>query len=355
MKKIIHIDMDAYFASIEIRENPSLKGKCVIVGGLPDSRGVVATCSYEARKYGIHSGMSSYQAWKLCPQAVFVHGHFKLYKEVSEQIRAIFHQYTDLVEPMSLDEAYLDVTENKINEPDAVKIARLIKQDIWNTTQLTCSAGVSYNKFLAKIASELQKPDGLSVITPENTREILFSLPIEKFYGIGKVTAARMKKMGIKNGEDLYNQDLSFLISNFGKAGVYYYQVVRGIDDREVITEFEPKTVSCENTFEKDLDDINDILAELEKLIERLINRLAFQGIMGKNIFIKIKYDNFEVITRSCPLPEPTADRAILYEYAEKLLLSNWDHSRKIRLLGVGVGKLDLEKPEKEEQLEIPI
>lgn len=355
MKKIIHIDMDAYFASIEIRENPSLKGKCVIVGGLPDSRGVVATCSYEARKYGIHSGMSSYQAWKLCPQAVFVPGHFKLYKEVSEQIRAIFHQYTDLVEPMSLDEAYLDVTENKLNEPDAVKIARLIKQDIWNTTQLTCSAGVSYNKFLAKIASELQKPDGLSVITSENTREILFSLPIEKFYGIGKVTAARMKKMGIKNGEDLYNQDLSFLISNFGKAGVYYYQVIRGIDDREVITEFEPKTVSCENTFEKDLDDINDILAELEKLIERLINRLAFQGIMGKNIFIKIKYDNFEVITRSCPLPEPTADRAILYEYAEKLLLSNWDHSRKIRLLGVGVGKLDIEKPEKEEQLEIPI
>lgn len=347
--------MDAYFASIEIREDPSLKGKCVIVGGLPDSRGVVATCSYEARKYGIHSGMSSYQAWKLCPQAVFVPGHFKLYKEVSEQIRSIFHNYTDLVEPVSLDEAYLDVTENKLNEPDAVKIARLIKQDIWNTTNLTCSAGVSYNKFLAKIASELEKPDGLSVITEDNTQEILFLLPIEKFFGIGKVTAARMKKMGIKNGEDLYKQDLSDLIRNFGKAGVYYYQVLRGIDNREVITEFEPKTVSCENTFDRDLDEVNEILTELKQLIERLINRLALKGITAKNIFIKIKYDNFEVITRSCPLPEPTADRTILYENAEKLLLANWDNSRKIRLLGVGVGKLDSERIVKDVQMEIPI
>jgi DNA polymerase-4 len=189
--------MDAYFAASEIREDPSLKGKCGIVGGSPNGRGVVSTCSYEARKFGVHSGMSSHQAWKLCPQGIFVHSHFKLYKEVSEQIRAIFFSYTDLVEPMSLDEAYLDVTANKAGLDDPVEIARLIKADILETTRLTCSAGVSFNKFLAKIGSELNKPDGLSVITPENAREILFALPIEKFHGLGRVTAARMKKMGI--------------------------------------------------------------------------------------------------------------------------------------------------------------
>ncbi|HOY85746.1 MAG TPA: DNA polymerase IV, partial [Candidatus Syntrophosphaera sp.] len=212
MKKIIHVDMDAYFAAIEIREDPSLKGKCVIVGGSPNGRGVVSTCSYEARKFGVHSGMSSHQAWKLCPQGIFVHSHFKLYKEISEQIRAIFHHYTDLVEPLSLDEAYLDVTQNKADEPDPVEIARQIKAEILATTRLTCSAGVSYNKFLAKIGSDLQKPDGLCVITPENAQEILFGLPVEKFHGIGRVTAARMNKMGIHNGEDLHAREMLDLI-----------------------------------------------------------------------------------------------------------------------------------------------
>jgi DNA polymerase-4 len=355
MKKIIHIDMDAYFAAIEIREDPSLIGKCVIVGGPPNSRGVVSTCSYEARKFGIHSGMSSHQAWKLCPQGVFVHSHFKLYKEISEQIRSIFHKYTDLVEPMSLDEAYLDVTDNKVGEPDAVNIARRIKAEILEQTRLTCSAGVSFNKFLAKIGSELNKPDGLAVITEENAQEVLFQLPIEKFHGIGRVTAARMRKLGILNGEDLFNKDMRFMIRHFGKTGLYYYQVVRGIDNREVITESDPKSVSCESTFYTDLDSIDDLLAELRDLVDRLVNRLSFKNIQGRNIVIKIKYDNFEYITRSCPLPEATADKELLFEYAQKLLVANWDASRKIRLLGVGVGRLDLGDGQGSEQLEIPV
>lgn len=355
MKKIIHIDMDAYFAAIEIREDPSLKGKCVIVGGPPNSRGVVSTCSYEARKFGVHSGMSSHQAWKLCPEGIFVRSHFHLYKEVSEQIRCIFHQYTDLVEPMSLDEAYLDVTANKVNEPDAVEIARRIKAEILSTTRLTCSAGVSFNKFLAKIGSETNKPDGLCVITEENAQEILFALPIGKFHGIGRVTAARMQKLGIHNGEDLYNRELRDMIRNFGKIGVYYYQVVRGIDDREVITEFEPKSISCENTFHNDLGEMEELIAELRELVDRLVNRMSFKDIQGKNVVIKIKYDNFEYITRSCPLPEPTADKGLLFEYAQKLLIANWDEGRKIRLLGVGVGKLDLGPNAGCDQLEIQV
>ncbi len=355
MKKIIHVDMDAYFAAIEIREDPSLKGKCVIVGGSPNSRGVVSTCSYEARIFGVHSGMSSHQAWKLCPQGVFVHSHFHLYKEVSEQVRAIFHSYTDLVEPMSLDEAYLDVTENKIGEPDAVEIARRIKADILGATRLTCSAGVSFNKFLAKIGSELNKPDGLSVITPENAREILFRLPIEKFHGIGRVTAARMRKLGIQNGEDLFNQDLKSMLRHFGKTGLYYYQVVRGIDNRDVITESDPKSISCETTFDTDLNDIDELLSILQDLVDRLVNRMSYKNIQGKNVVVKIKYDNFEYITRSCPLPETSSDKSVLFDYAQKLLIANWESGRKIRLLGVGVGKLELGDLQDCAQLELPI
>jgi len=341
MKKIIHIDMDAYFAAIEIRENPSLKGKCVIVGGSPNSRGVVSTCSYEARKYGIHSGMSSYQAWKLCPQAVFVHSGFGLYKEVSSQIREVFYSITDLVEPMSLDEAYLDVTENKINEADPVKIARHIKDEVLRITRLTCSAGVSYNKFLAKIGSDMNKPDGLTVINPEDAQRVLFSLPIGKFHGIGKVTAARMKKMGIHNGEDLHKRDLKELIKYFGKAGFFYFNVVRGIDNRELHTNWEPKSISCESTFHEDLADINELLQELRRLSDKLATRMSLKKLQGQNLVLKVKYDNFELNTRSIAMPHFTNERETLYRYAEQLLISNWDANRKVRLLGLGVGKLD--------------
>lgn len=347
--------MDAYFAAIEIREDPSLKGKCVIVGGPPNSRGVVSTCSYEARKYGIRSGMASHMAWKLCPQGVFVHSHFKLYKEISEQIRAIFHSYTDVVEPMSLDEAYLDVTQNKIDEHDPVIIAKNIKHDILTTTRLTCSAGVSFNKFLAKIGSELNKPDGLCVITRENSQDILFSLPISKFHGIGKVTAAKMQKLGINTGEDLSRWEMRDLVKRFGKIGAFYYNVVRGIDDREVITSFDPKSVSCESTFHEDVSDVDFLLEELQRLVDRLVNRMSYKNIQGRQILIKLKYDNFEYLTRSGPLPELTSDKSVLFEYAQKLLVGTWDENRKIRLLGVGVGKLDLGGDIPKEQLYIPL
>ncbi|MCK9557169.1 MAG: DNA polymerase IV [Candidatus Cloacimonetes bacterium] len=343
MKKIIHIDMDAYFAAIEIRENPSLKGKCVIVGGSPHSRGVVSTCSYEARKYDVHSGMSSFQAWKLCPQAVFVHSHFKLYGEISKQIREVFHSWTDMVEPMSLDEAYLDVTQNKMGEADPVKIARMIKDEVKKQTRLSCSAGVSFNKFLAKIGSDLNKPDGLAIITPENAQDILFALPIGKFHGIGKVTAARMRKMGINTGKDLYDRSLRDLVKHFGKAGHFYYNVVRGIDDRDVVTYWEPKSISCENTYYEDIGNLDELLIKIRALADKLSSRMCYKNIQGTSLTLKIKYANFELITRSSTLPEPSNDKEIIYSFAEQLLIANWDASRKVRLLGLGVGKLDCE------------
>ncbi|MCB5253030.1 MAG: DNA polymerase IV [Candidatus Cloacimonadaceae bacterium] len=353
MKKIIHVDMDAYFAAIECREDPSLKGKCVIVGGPPNSRGVVSTCSYEARKYGVHSGMSSHQAWRICPQAVFVHSNFHLYKEVSRQVRDIFYSWTDKVQPMSLDEAYLDVSENKMDEPDAVKIAQAIKDEVYRTTQLSCSAGVSYNKFLAKIGSDLNKPDGLTVITKENAREILFALPIGKFHGIGKVTSARMKKMGIHNGADLYQRSLEELMRIFGKAGFFYYNAVRGIDQREVVSVWEPKSISCENTFEEDIADLNILLDQLKKLAERLSSRMNLNDLRGQSLVLKLKYENFELITRSLILPESTNKYQVLYEYAEQLLIANWDVSRKVRLLGLGVTKLDCESDSEQITLDL--
>ncbi len=341
MRKIIHVDMDAYFAAIEIRENPDLAGKCVIVGGPPNSRGVVSTCSYEARKYGIRSGMASHQAWKLCPEAVFVHSSFGLYKEITEQIRDIFQRYTDVIEPMSLDEAYLDVSENKLSEPDPVIIARRIKEEIKAETGLTASAGVSYNKFLAKIGSDLNKPDGLSIIMPENAQDILFRLPVSKFHGIGQVTAMRLNKMGIFTGEDLYNTDLKVLGRAFGKAGFYFYQVVRGIDNRELICSWEPKSISCEHTFNSDIADVEDLNSALGQISQRLSERMQRKGIAGTSLVLKIKYNNFQTITRACPLPESTDDAQSLYKYAQQMLVAHWDSKRSVRLLGLGLNKLD--------------
>jgi len=347
--------MDAYYAAIEIRENPALKGKCVIVGGSPNSRGVVSTCSYEARPFGVRSGMASSQAWRLCPQGVFIFPNFKLYKEVSEQIREVFQRYTDLIEPMSLDEAYLDVTENKIDEQYATTIAHRIKQEILQTTRLTCSAGVSYNKFLAKIGSELNKPDGLAVIPPQKAQEILFNLPIEKFYGIGKVTAARMKKLDINTGKELHDLPMKEMIRHFGKTGLFYYYVVRGIDNREVITERNPKSISCEDTFDRDIDDLTELLELLKQVVSRLTNRMQRKQINGQSVILKLKYDNFEYITRTQNIPYLTNDPDQIYRTAELLLIQNWDKNRKIRLLGVGLNKLDTEIDDQAEQLVIPL
>ena len=341
MKKIIHVDMDMYFAALEIREDPSLKGKCVIVGGTPNGRGVVSTCSYEARKFGVHSGMSSYQAWNLCPQGIFLRPNFKLYKEVSAQIREIFYSWTDQVEPMSVDEAYLDVSVNKRNVDDAMEIARQIKAEILAKTQLTCSAGVSYNKFLAKIASDLEKPDGLVHIPAERAQEVLFALPIRKFHGIGKVTAAKMQKMGINNGRDLFARELNELVKIFGKPGYFYYQVVRGIDNRDLVTESEPKSISCETTFDSDIGNLEELQQVLGKLSTRLAERISRKKTTAQCFFLKIKYDNFENVSRSCAFKDFVYDPQTLYKYGEMMLIANWDSSRKIRLLGMGVSKLD--------------
>ena len=350
-RKIIHVDMDAYFAAVEIRENPELKGKCVIVGGPPNSRGVVSTCSYEARKFGVHSGMSSYQAWNLCPQGVFVHSSFHLYKEITAQIRAIFALYTDIIEPMSLDEAYLDVTECKTGETDPVQIASEIKAKILETTRLTCSAGVSYNKFLAKIGSDLEKPDGLVHIPPERAQELLFKLPIGKFHGIGRVTAARMQKLGITCGADLYKWELKDLLKRFGKVGMFYYQVIRGIDNRDLVTTWDPKSISCEHTFDSDISSMEELLESLQALSQRLANRMQQKNITGGTIVLKLKYDNFEYITRTASLPEFTNAAEVLYKCGEQLLIQHWDSSRSIRLLGLGSGKLDLGKDDSDQQL----
>lgn len=351
MRKIIHVDMDAYFAAIEIRENPSLKGKCVIVGGAPNSRGVVTTCSYEARKFGVRSGMPSHQAWNLCPQGVFVHCNFQLYKAVSAQIKEIFYRYTDLVEPASLDEAYLDVTQNKAGIADAATIAKMIKQDILNQTRLTCSAGVSFNKFLAKIGSDMNKPDGLTIISPSNASEILFALPVHKFHGIGKVTAAKMQKLGIHTGADLYRLELKDLVHHFGKVGLFFYNIIRGTDPREVVCSWDPKSISCENTFEEDIGDIRELISQLDEITDRLASRMRQKGIKGRSLTLKIKYASFEINTRSFPLPELTFDKHIIMDCAQKLLVANWRESDKIRLLGVGIGKLDLGKDDAEAQL----
>ncbi len=347
--------MDAYYAAIEIRENSSLKGKCVIVGGSPNSRGVVSTCSYEARVYGVRSGMATSQAWRLCPQAIFIYPNFALYKEVSDQIREIFARYTDLIEPVSLDEAYLDVTDNKIGEQYATTIARRIKEEILETTRLTCSAGISYNKFLAKIGSELQKPDGMVVITPQKAQEIMFALPIDKFHGIGKVTAARMKKLGIITGKELHDLPMKEMLRHFGKTGLFYYYVVRGIDHREVITERNPKSISCEDTFDRDIDDLKELLVLLKQVVTRLTNRMQRKHINGQSVILKLKYDNFEYITRSQNLAYLINDPDQIYHIAELLLIQNWDKNRKIRLLGVGLSKLDTEMDDRAEQLIIPL
>ncbi len=355
MRKIIHVDMDAFYAAVEIRENPSLKGKCLIVGGSPNSRGVVSTCSYEARKFGVRSGMPCSQAWRLCPQGIFVNCNFGLYREASAKIREVFHRYTSLVEPVSLDEAYLDVTTNLIDEPDSMVIARRIKQEIMEATQLTCSVGVSFNKFLAKIGSEMQKPDGLSQITPENASEILFALPIGKFHGIGSVTAAKMQKMGIHTGADLHKWSATDLVNHFGKMGLFFYNVVRGIDEREVISYRDPKSISCEHTFNEDISDMKELVQNLKDLVERLVIRMHNKNIRGKSIMLKIKYDNFELVTRSASLTQSTADQKTIFKHAQRLLVENWDESRKIRLLGVGLSRLDLDSSTSEEQLFLDI
>ena len=340
IRKIIHVDMDAFYASVEQRDNPELRGKPVIVGGAPNSRGVVATCSYEARKYGIHSAMPSSTAYRLCPQAIFVRPRFEVYEKISGQIREIFHEYTDLVEPLSLDEAFLDVTENKKDIPLATDVAKEILKNIYQKTGLTASAGVSFNKFLAKVASNVHKPYGITVVTPKKADHFIDCLPIGKFFGIGKVTEKKMHSLGIKTGADLRKVSEGELSKHFGKVGRFYYNIVRGIDNREVTPHHTRKSISQEITLDKDINDRRQMEQILEKMARSLEEYLEQKHIKGRTITLKVKYHNFKSITRSITIPEAVNEAAIIMKYAAVLLDKTDAGKIKVRLLGIGLSNL---------------
>ena len=339
-RKIIHIDMDAFFAAVEIRDNPKLKGKPVIIGSDPrqtGGRGVVSTCSYEARAFGIHSAMSSKEAYERCPQAVFISGNYEKYKTVGLEIRAIFKRYTDLIEPMSIDEAYLDVTENKLGIKSAVKIARLIQQDIWQELHLTASAGVSYNKFLAKMASDYQKPHGLTVILPDQAQDFLKQMDIAKFYGVGKKTVERLHEMGIYTGADLLDVSEVTLIDRFGRLGYELYRKARGIHNSPVKSDRIRKSIGKEKTYGKILQVEEDIKKELTLLSEKVAHNLSKQDKAGKIIILKIRYADFSTLTRRKSLPQATQDTSQISQTALQLYEELADKEKGIRLLGITV------------------
>jgi len=340
LRKIIHIDMDAYFAAVEQRDNPQYRNKPIIVGGKPDSRGVVATCSYEARKFGIHSAMPSSQAYRLCPQAIFVKPRFEVYKEVSVSIRRVFSEYTELVEPLSLDEAYLDVTDVSRCQGSATLIAKEIKQKIRQQTELIASAGISYNKFLAKIASDINKPDGLYLITPEQGPKFIEQLAVGKFHGIGKATEKKMLALGIKTGNDLKQWSLPLLVQYFGKSGQHYFNIARGIDNRPVNNYRPSKSVGVEITFQKDIEDQTVILQQLYALLENALTKLAAKQMTAHTLTIKLKYHDFVQITRSKTLPQAITNIEGFEIILADLLKDTDIGTKKVRLLGVALSSL---------------
>lgn len=342
LRKIIHIDMDAFYASVEQRDFPQYRRKPIAVGGSPQGRGgVVATCSYEARAFGVRSAMSSKVAVRLCKDLIFVYPRFEVYKQVSQQIRAIFYRYTDLVEPLSLDEAYLDVTTDHLGIGSALEIARQIKKAIRDELQLTASAGISVNKFAAKVASDLHKPDGFTFIGPSRLEKFMEQLAVEKFFGVGKVTAARMKKMGLHTGADLKRLTEAELIQHFGKVGRFYYRIVRGLDDREVRTERTAKSIGAEDTFPFDLTERVQLHHELEKIALHVQSRLARHQQQGRTITVKVKYHDFRQITRSHSLPEVTRDLEVIENTAKKLLDESFIPGQQVRLLGISVSNFN--------------
>lgn len=339
-RKIIHIDMDAFFAAVEIRDNPKLKGKPVIIGSDPrqtGGRGVVSTCSYEARAFGVHSAMSSKEAYERCPQAVFISGNYEKYKAVGLEIRAIFKRYTDLIEPMSIDEAYLDVTENKLGIKSAVKIARLIQEDIWQELHLTASAGVSYNKFLAKMASDYRKPHGLTVILPDQAEDFLKQMDIAKFHGVGKKTVERLHEMGIYTGADLLDISEVTLIDRFGRLGFDLYRKVRGIHNSPVKSNRIRKSIGKEKTYGKILQVEEDIKKELTLLSEKVAHNLSKQDKAGKIIILKIRYADFSTLTKRKSLASATQDKEQIERTAHEIYDSLEEQPRGIRLLGLTV------------------
>ncbi len=342
--------MDAFYASVEQRDNPSYKGKPLAVGGSRE-RGVVAAASYEARKFGVRSAMSSALAYKKCPHIIFVKPRFEVYKSVSDQIRAIFFDYTDLVEPLSLDEAYLDVTNNKKGFPSATLIAKEIRERIFLKTGLTASAGISVNKFLAKTASDIDKPNGQTLIAPGKALDFISGLPISKFFGIGKVTADKMHQLGILSGADLRKREEAELIRLFGKAGRYYYQIARGIDDRPVNPNRIRKSIGAENTFDHNLQQKEEMKAELADIAEQVASRLQKYSRQGRTLTLKIKFADFVQITRSKTLTSLFSSRKVIEETAYELLAQENLEGKEVRLLGITVSGLDV--PETSGQLTI--
>lgn len=340
MRKIIHVDMDAFYASVEQYDDPSLRGRPLAVGGSA-RRGVVAAASYEARRFGVRSAMPSSRAARLCPQLIFVKPRFERYREVSTQVRSVFYQATDLVEPLSLDEAYLDVTKNYRQEPSAIRLAQWLRAEILRLTGLTASAGISYNKFLAKVASDLNKPNGQAVILPDQAKAFMRQLPVERFHGIGQATAGRMKTLGIHTGADLADWPLGRLLSTFGRAGQHYYDICRGVDRREVKPHRERKSVGAEDTFEQDLDTRHQLLAELHALAGKVVTRARRAQVRGHTVTLKLRYGDFTTITRSRTQTAALSDQNSLYLCAEALLDGCWQQGRGVRLLGLTLGRLE--------------
>ena len=337
---ILHIDMDAFYASIEQRDHPELRGRAVIVGGSPDKRGVVASCSYEARQFGIHSAMPSRTAFRLCPQAVFLPARFEVYRAVSAHIMQIFRTHTELVEPLSLDEAYLDVTSAVQNPDEAALLAWEIKQQIRSATELTASAGVSFNKFLAKLASGAHKPDGLTVISPEDAPAFLDALPIDHFLGVGRVTAAKLREVGIETGADLKRLGEARLRALLGKHGVQLYRFVRGQDDRPVEPSRQRKSIGKEVTFERDLVDRGRMEAVLEQLARQVEDRLVELDLCGRTLTLKLRWSDFQLLTRSVSRPNGFEDAQAMVPVLRMLLAQLDGGHQAVRLLGVSVSRL---------------
>jgi DNA polymerase-4 len=341
-RKIIHIDMDAFYASVEQMDNPALRGKPVAVGG-SENRGVVAAASYEARKFGVRSAISGVLAKKYCPEIIFVKPRFDRYKEISSKIQKIFHEYTDLVEPLSLDEAYLDVTQNKKGNPSASLLAEEIRARIFDEVGLTASAGISINKFVAKIASDYNKPNGQKTVNPDEVIAFLEELPIRKFYGVGKVTTEKMYQLGVFTGVDLKSKSLDFLEKYFGKSGSFYFNVVRGVHNSEVRSDRITKSVAAEHTFDVNLSSEIFMIEKLEIIATALEKRLTKYKVAGKTITLKIKYSNFTQQTRSKTVPYFISDRGLILEIVKELLYQE-RMKDSVRLLGIALSNLNTEE-----------
>ena len=341
-RKIIHVDMDAFYASVEQFDNPELRGKPVAVGGTSD-RGVVSAASYEARKFGVRSAMSSVIAIQNCPDLIFVKSNFKRYHEVSNQIRKIFYEFTDKVEPLSLDEAYLDVTENKKGNPSATLIAEEIRKKIKEKTGLNASAGISINKFIAKVASDMNKPNGQKTVAPQEVIQFLEKLEIKKFFGVGKVTAQKMYRLGIFTGKDLKEKTKKYLEQHFGKSGKFYYQVVRGEHFSEVKPSRTRKSLAAERTFSKNISSEIFMIKKLEVIAKEVEKRLKKSKVAGKTITLKIKYSDFTLQTRSKTLPYYISDKNVIVETVKELLYQS-TMKNSVRLLGISLSNLNTNK-----------